>query len=114
MTFVEAYLRPYLLLHSKIGNLLDMHVVPQADHLWPIDYHKVLRMETLLQDTAKLFGESIASQYFSQSINATSGKELQGAHYNTAVADLKCELRETGCIPQRRAYLDDDLESLLR
>ncbi|WP_108883002.1 sulfotransferase family 2 domain-containing protein [Anderseniella sp. Alg231-50] len=111
--FVRVYLQRYLRLFS--GNwLLDVHVIPQADCLWPIHYTHVLRFECLHEDISLVLGKDTADQFFTRKINSSSTARYDDPSAKTAVSELRRRFAETGELPSLRAYVDDELEAIIR
>ena len=111
--FVKVYLRRYFHSFSN-GWLLDAHVIPQADHLWPIHYSHVIRFEHLFEDTAAALGKDVAGAHFSKKNNATSTKRYETPSSYSTVAQLRARYVRSGDVPSKNAYIDTELEEILR
>lgn len=111
--FVRVYLQRYFRLFSNRW-LLDAHVVPQADHLWPVYYTHVVRFEHLHEDISIVLGKDTADEFFSRKVNSTSTRRYEDPSSDTTVSDLRRRFTETGELPSLRAYISDELEVIIR
>ena len=111
--FVDRYLGNHL---RPVGHRwpVDLHLVPQADHLWPINYEFVLSMESLFADASVLFGKAIAVRFFRTPHNRTWTRKYGEPMATRPVAELRKLVRDTGKAPHKQDYLTRDLREQIR
>lgn len=111
--FVRGYLQRYFRLFSA-GWVLDAHVIPQADCLWPIHYSHVIRFEHLHEDLSLILGKETANQYFSRKVNSTSTRLYDDPSSDIPVSDLRQRFAQSGELPSPQAYCDGEIQSIIR
>lgn len=111
--FVHKYLARYLRPFSNRW-LVDAHVIPQADHLWPIRYDCVISLDTLHSEACRLWRLELADRYFKTPLNATSSVRYDSFSLHTRVSQLIEEFARSGGVPGTHAYIDDAVDKTIR
>ena len=106
-SFVEDYV-------AQLDAELDLHLVPQARHLLPIDYSRAIPLADLHDEAVTMFGGEIAGRYFSRPVNESGSLLDHRPQTDVAVAELQQNFRATGTYPSKSALLAPDLEVRLR
>ncbi|MEM6460761.1 MAG: sulfotransferase family 2 domain-containing protein [Pseudomonadota bacterium] len=104
----DDFLHKYLS-HEIEG--LDVHVMPQRRHLWPILYTDAIAISQLHESMARIIGEDLAGTYFGKPKNVSEGysEEWAPGVYSdrTPSNELRSLLANTGRIPPKSAFLTD-------
>jgi hypothetical protein len=100
--FVHEYLRSDF-------HLLDLHVLPQRRHMWPIVYTDVVPIHRLHERMSHILGAAVADRYFRVSVNETSGAP---SYHDDCAADRPAEelcriYAADGRLPSVAALLSD-------
>ncbi len=111
--FLYKYLARYLRPFSNRW-LVDAHVIPQADHLWPIRYDCVIPFDGLHSEACLLWGQELADHYFKMPLNASPTVRYDKFSLHTQVSELIEEFAGSGRVPGNHAYIDEDVDNTIR
>jgi hypothetical protein len=86
---------------------INVHFLPQVDHLAPLLYTHVLQVATLAGDAAEVFGPAIAGRYFAQPVNDLAPVSVDPVReaWRQPAAALRARFDASGVLPRKADLL---------
>jgi len=111
--FVLRYLCANLRPRSARG-VVDVHCIPQADYLWPIQYNCAISINQVNKFTNTAFGPEIHDRFFAKPVNSSRAKGLDDDAARVPAATLAEIYASDRRLPTDEELVNERLRTALR
>jgi len=113
LTF-RQFVSEYLTMLNSAPEKIDCHFWTQRSHLAPIDYNYLWLLDNLAHNASKLFGNTVANQFFSERTNSNAQyKQYHDNVVDVTAIELYNYFSSKGYLPSYSAFIDNSIETII-